>query len=58
MFRKLDLFQTSGEGAGDTTLLRPLERDNLSHWTRIAYITITIYINIRGQYLSEYDCFQ
>jgi hypothetical protein len=32
-FRKLDLFPSSREGLGDT-LLGPLERASLSHWTR------------------------
>jgi hypothetical protein len=32
-FRKLDLFPSSGEGRETPTLLGPLERDNLNHWT-------------------------
>jgi hypothetical protein len=33
MFRKLDLFPSSGEGGGEDTQLGPLERANLNHWT-------------------------
>jgi hypothetical protein len=33
MFRKLDLFLSSDEGREAPTLLGPLERANLSHWT-------------------------
>jgi hypothetical protein len=33
-FRKLDLFPSSGEGKETPTLLDPLERANLSHWTQ------------------------
>jgi hypothetical protein len=34
MFWKLDLLQSLGEGIGGApTLLSPLERGNLSHWT-------------------------
>jgi hypothetical protein len=34
MFPKLDLFPSSGEREGKTpTLLGPLERVNLNHWT-------------------------
>jgi hypothetical protein len=33
MFRKLDLFPPSDEGRDTTTLLGPLERANLNHWT-------------------------
>jgi hypothetical protein len=32
-FRKLDLFLPSGEGRETPTLLGPLERANLNHWT-------------------------
>jgi hypothetical protein len=32
MFRKLDLFPSSGEGGEPSTLLGVLERANLSHW--------------------------
>jgi hypothetical protein len=31
-FRKLDLFPSSDEGRETSTLLSPLERDNLNHW--------------------------
>jgi hypothetical protein len=33
MFQKLDLFLSLGEGEKTPTLLGPLERANLSHWT-------------------------
>jgi hypothetical protein len=33
-FQKLDLFPSSGEGRETTTLLGPLERANLNHWTK------------------------
>jgi hypothetical protein len=33
MFRKLDLFPSTGEGMGDITLLGPLERANLNYWS-------------------------
>jgi hypothetical protein len=37
MFRKLDLFPSSGEGGGeDTYSVGPLERPNLNHWIAIA----------------------
>jgi hypothetical protein len=37
MFRKLDLFPSSGEGGGKTpTQLGPLERTNLNHWTPLS----------------------
>jgi hypothetical protein len=39
-FRKLDLFLSSDEG-GDT-LLGPLERVNLNHWTTYVSITTAI----------------
>jgi hypothetical protein len=32
MFRKLDLFLSSGDGRESPTLLGPLERANLKHW--------------------------
>jgi hypothetical protein len=32
-FRKLDLFPSSGQGKKTPTLLGPLERPNLDHWT-------------------------
>jgi hypothetical protein len=32
-FQKLDLFQSSGEGRETLTLLGPLERASLNHWT-------------------------
>jgi hypothetical protein len=31
--RRLDLFPSSGEGGKTPTLLGPLERANLKHWT-------------------------
>jgi hypothetical protein len=36
MFRKVDLFPSSGEGMKNPTLLGPLETDNLNHgwWTK------------------------
>jgi hypothetical protein len=34
-FRKLDLFPSSCEGWKTPTLLGPLERANLNHWTGI-----------------------
>jgi hypothetical protein len=33
-FRKLVLFPPSGEGRKKPTLLGPLERANLNHWTQ------------------------
>jgi hypothetical protein len=39
-FPKLDLFPSLGEGEKTPTLLDPLERANLNHWT--TYISITI----------------
>jgi hypothetical protein len=33
MFRKQDLFLSSGGGRKTPTLLGPLERANLNHWT-------------------------
>jgi hypothetical protein len=33
-FRKLDLLPSSGEARETPTLLDPLERANLNHWTR------------------------
>jgi hypothetical protein len=38
---KLDMFPSSGE-EGDSTLLGPLERANLSHWTTHVNITTAI----------------
>jgi hypothetical protein len=38
MFRKLDLFPSSGEGQ-TPTLLGPAERANLNYWT--TYVSIT-----------------
>jgi hypothetical protein len=32
MFRKLDLFPSSGDGKKTPTLLGPLERADLNHW--------------------------
>jgi hypothetical protein len=32
MFRKLDLFLSSGEGRKIPTVLGPLQRANLNHW--------------------------
>jgi hypothetical protein len=34
-FKKLDLFPSSGEQVEGTTLLNPLQKDNLNHWTVI-----------------------
>jgi hypothetical protein len=36
MFRKLDLFQSSGAGWEAPTTLDILERANINHWTRLA----------------------
>jgi hypothetical protein len=33
--RKLDPFPSSGEGTETPTLLGPLERANLNHWTKL-----------------------
>jgi hypothetical protein len=33
MFRKLDLFPSSGQGGKTPSQLGPLERANLNHWT-------------------------
>jgi hypothetical protein len=48
-FRKLDLFPSSGEGRETPTLLGPLERANLKHWTThvmlLATITGSTYLN-------------
>jgi hypothetical protein len=35
MFRKLDLFPFSGERKETPTLLGPLERTDLNHWTTL-----------------------
>jgi hypothetical protein len=41
----LDLFPSAGEGARETpTLLGPLERANLNHWTTYVSITTAKYI--------------
>jgi hypothetical protein len=40
-FRKLDLFPSSGKGE-TPTLLGPLERANLNHWTTHISITTAI----------------
>jgi hypothetical protein len=34
-FRKRDLFPSSGEGWKTSTMLGPLERANIKHWTQI-----------------------
>jgi hypothetical protein len=44
MFRKLDLFPSSGEGGEAPTLLDPLERSNLNHWTTPVRFTKATYL--------------
>jgi hypothetical protein len=42
MFRKLDLFPSSGERRETPTLLGSLERANLNHWTRSSFVQVVI----------------
>jgi hypothetical protein len=43
MFRKLDMFLSSGVGWETPTLLGSLKRANLNHWTTYVSITTAIY---------------
>jgi hypothetical protein len=44
MFRKLDLFPSSGDRVGEPILLGPVERANLNHWTMYVRLSTTTYI--------------
>jgi hypothetical protein len=43
MFRKLDVFPSSGEMREASTLLGPLGRANLNHWTTHVILDTAIY---------------
>jgi hypothetical protein len=43
-FRKLDLLPSAGEGWETPTLLGPLERANLNHWTSEDKLNINLFL--------------
>jgi hypothetical protein len=47
MFRKLDLFPSSGEGRETSTLLGPLERANHNQWLSFRNAMFSSYLKFR-----------
>jgi hypothetical protein len=57
MFRKLDLFPSSGEGKEILTLLSPLERANLNYWTSKEKANLSPYLETERGPVPETLCF-
>jgi hypothetical protein len=54
MFWKLDLFLSSGEGRKTPTLLGPLEKANLNHWT-IFILFVKMYVLIYTKFANGFS---
>jgi hypothetical protein len=55
-FRKLNLFRSSSEGRKTPTLVVPLERTDLSHWTVLQRLDVFFLISRPYYHVSKFTC--